>query len=494
MNTDGYGQHTASQVITDTAARVRPRGPIVAAMKAVQVRSLHPLEALAQLATAGEAGIDAVLATLRTSAVPEHWDRDWLAAASYVLTTLARSDADRANAQMLQAALGGHALPMPDHPVDPYQGVPSATQTEFDIVFAGPWNRTGGPQKSMLAEIAALRGQGLRLGAMHLDAWRFMRKEEPVIIDALRDLAAAGELTILRPLDEATTDVLLVRYPPVLEFAPISLSIRAQRVIVMTNQAPAERDGSDRRYDVRDVDRRASTLFDSTPYWLPQGPMVRATIENEVSADRLLPFDNPGIVVPEAYATIARSARTDRIVYGRHSRDDATKWPGDRKTLLAAYPQGRGFEFRTMGGVRSPLRVLRTRLQRKFGKPARLPSSWVSLDADAMPVPEFLCSIDYFVYYAHPDQYEAFGRVLLEAIASGLVTITEPRFASTFGDAAIYVEPREVRRTLRRFHRDPEAYRNQSALALQRTREHFSPERFREVVALLRALPSTPAA
>src|SRR5690606_24560303 len=48
------------------------------------------------------------------------------------------------------------------------------------------------------------------------------------------------------------------------------------------------------------------------------------------------------------------------------------------------------------------------------------------------------------VHVPHEDYIEEFGRVAMEAMAVGIPVIVPPRFRSTFGDAAVYCEPREV--------------------------------------------------
>jgi glycosyltransferase involved in cell wall biosynthesis len=53
---------------------------------------------------------------------------------------------------------------------------------------------------------------------------------------------------------------------------------------------------------------------------------------------------------------------------------------------------------------------------------------------------------------------EAFGRNILEAMASGLPAILPPHFRPLFGDAAVYAEPVEVPSVLRRLYADRVAY------------------------------------
>src|SRR5690606_30499440 len=47
----------------------------------------------------------------------------------------------------------------------------SALPRTYDVVFVGEWRDHGGPQASMIEEIRALRGMGLRLAIAHLEAF-----------------------------------------------------------------------------------------------------------------------------------------------------------------------------------------------------------------------------------------------------------------------------------------------------------------------------------
>ena len=67
---------------------------------------------------------------------------------------------------------------------------------------------------------------------------------------------------------------------------------------------------------------------------------------------------------------------------------------------------------------------------------------------------EFLAQLDFFVYYHHPAWLEAFGRNILEALASGLPAILPAHFRSLFSDAAIYAEPAEVPSVVNQLYAD----------------------------------------
>src|SRR5699024_8829502 len=78
---------------------------------------------------------------------------------------------------------------------------------------------------------------------------------------------------------------------------------------------------------------------------------------------------------------------------------------------------------------------------------------------------EFLSGLDFFVYYHDPRWVEAFGRTILEALASGVVAVLPPHFEVLFGDAALYAEPRDVRMVVEQMRADRTAYDHQVQVA-----------------------------
>jgi O-antigen biosynthesis protein len=277
--------------------------------------------------------------------------------------------------------------------------------------------------------------------------------------------------------------LLVLRYPPVLEFPPsLPTRISVERMVVVANQVPVEVDGTDRRYTISDCDRSAKDLFGVEPVWAPQGPLVRAAIADDVAADRLTSFDLSGILPADSWELPRRRFRSDRPVIGRLSRDDALKWPSEEETLLQAYPDDDAYDVRVMGGPKAIRRVL-----------GRVPGRWLVYPQNAIGPREFLHQIDFFVYFHHPVLREAFGRVVLEALAAGCVTILPEHFRPAFGDAAVYCTPAEVRDVVNRLYSDGDAYRAQSRRAVEAVRTRFSAAAYRRAICDLAPSSLEPA-
>lgn len=343
-----------------------------------------------------------------------------------------------------------------------------APAPRFDVVFAGDWRRHGGPQNSMLAEIAACRADGQRVGIMHLEALRFMTRRNDALCIPVRELLAAGEVEWVHPDDRANIGTLLLRYPPILQYRPhLPGAVRPDRVLIVANQAPCEPDGSDQRYLPADVTANATALFGVPPTWVPQGPTVRRALERAGGA-QLADWDNTGLIDTDAWHMRLAGPPRRPLVVGRYSRDDAIKFPASAEELLTAYSFAATVQVRMMGATTTVPRLLR-----QAGRSVRVPGNWELLPHKARDVREFLAGLDFFVYLDHPRANEAFGRVILEAAASGVLTIVSPKHRDTFGDAVLYAEPDEVVALVDRLATDPAAYAAQVELSRRRVAERF---------------------
>ena len=342
--------------------------------------------------------------------------------------------------------------------------------TAYDVVLACDWRPFGGPQKSMLEEIAALTGAGLKVAVMHLESYRHMTQLQKPLCDPIQEFINDGTVDQVLPTDDVSVRLLVLRYPPILQFrAGESTSIRPRRLVILANQAPSEMDGSDLRYIPSTCTDNAREMFGIDPVWYPQGPAARAALQPHLDGDRLAVDDMPGIIDTDATVVERDGFRSDLPVIGRHSRDDPTKWPRDSHTLLQLYPDSPDVDVRIMGGAKSAVALLDT---------DHRPRHWIVYERGELDVANFLHQLDFFVYFPHPNMIEAFGRAILEALAAGCVTILPDRFEPVFGDAAVYCRPEEVPNVVAGYRSNVNAFLVQSRRGQQRVRERFSHESY----------------
>src|SRR5699024_7051131 len=148
-----------------------------------------------------------------------------------------------------------------------------------------------------------------------------------------------GTVTNVLYDDSLSTDLLILRYPPIMQFPPDAESeVRARRTIIVANQAPKEADGTDIRYIPEMVHANTERLFRSPVSWVPQSAIVRKALEGRVAPEFLEEFDMPGILDIKEWYVKRRRFRSSIPVVGRHSRDNTMKWPERASELKAAYP------------------------------------------------------------------------------------------------------------------------------------------------------------
>ncbi|WP_109472744.1 glycosyltransferase [Ornithinimicrobium cavernae] len=367
-------------------------------------------------------------------------------------------------------------------PVAPDLGAPR----HFDLCLAGDWRRWGGPQRSMMEEITAARRAGLRVAIMHLEAFRFMTTKDHTLCSAVLALVDSGEVEWVHPDDDVDIDVLMVRYPPILQYPPLPgrRTVRARHVLVMANQAPLEPDGSDQRYVVRDVTERTRELFGRDPLWVPQGPTIRRVLREQDPTVRMTPWDNPGLIDVEEWAVrehVAPGADGRPVVVGRYSRDNVIKFAPTLDQIITGYDFGAGYEVRMMGAQNTLAKLLRAQEQTLTD----LPDNWVLVRHKAVDVIDYLAGLDFFLYLDNPDMHEAFGRTILEAAASGVLTIAHPKHEPVFGETVDYALPGEAQALIASYVADPERYAARVARSRALVQERFSHGQFVDRIAAL---------
>ncbi|MFC4335282.1 glycosyltransferase [Salininema proteolyticum] len=351
---------------------------------------------------------------------------------------------------------------------------------EIDVLFVSNFCMPGGTSTSNAAEMRALADAGLTVGLLHHPVydWRISRDFNPKI-RALLDEGAVEEVAVDEPL---RVGLQIVRFPRVmahpLEDRP---DIEADDTVLVVNQAPYE------YY----ADRGKVLTWDPSPVfngltdwagahrWFLQGPQIRRALEADHARETAaMPVDDEywyGFVDVEDWRREGRRAGGGAFRIGRHARDAAGKWPQRPETLLAAYPDDEGIEVRVLGGAAAAAKVIG----------GDLPDNWTVEEFGSRGAREFLHDLDALVFFRAETGTEAFGRTILEGMASGLPCVVAPEFTELFGPGAIVCEPEEVRDVLEKLRNDEEYYREASRRALDHVRRSFSTEAYVDRVGRL---------
>ena len=200
-------------------------------------------------------------------------------------------------------------------------------------------------------------------------------------------------------------------------------------------------------YHVENVIANMTATFGDPGLWYPIGPRIRDYVKDEVPPAILAPEDWVNIVDLDRWLVRRTGLQPGGPVVGRHSRDDRVKWPRDTETIREVYLSDPAWQVRVMGGANCVTDLV-----------GPLPANVTVLPFNALPVPDFLKTVDFFVYYDDPGRVEAFGRVFIEAIAAGCCVILPRYYEPVFGAACLYADPHEVRGLVNRMHADPAGF------------------------------------
>jgi UDP:flavonoid glycosyltransferase YjiC (YdhE family) len=346
--------------------------------------------------------------------------------------------------------------------MEPVRSHALSTHRHVDVLMLSDLRFSGGTSRSIAEEIAAQAQAGWSTGLVHLNG-PLLARVTPVN-PRIREQIRRGRARLFLGDQPIQTKVVVARHPAVLEAAADQLPpIETEHAVLVANAPPI---GIDRQryYRPAVVDRLARERFGVAPIWAPIGPLVREAIASDVPVG-LREQDWVNIIDVDAWHVDRPDWRSDRPVIGRHSPPSRQKWPTDPKVIEAAYPVDGSAIVKVLGGA-DPVREIL----------GYLPDSWQVIPFGAMDPREFLAQLDFFAYYHHPAWVEAFGRNILEALASGLPAILPPHFRRLFGDAGIYAEPAEVPSVVSQLYADRQTYDDITARADIRIRARFGYE------------------
>jgi len=356
-------------------------------------------------------------------------------------------------------------FPIP-HPMKPTRGALERIR-HFDVIIVSDFRLTGGTTSSNIEEIKAQKQSGLRTGLVQMSSYHASVTRE--INPQIRMLLDGEYVQMLVYGENVTCDVLIVRHPPILqEIQKYIPGVTAKRVCVVVNQTPKVDygDNSPIAYDIERCKQHLLHYFGQPGDWYPIGPLVRKALKEhhakETEEIQLAEEDWVNIINVDEWKQEITSRNDSKIRIGRHSRDHYVKWPSDPVELLQIYPDSDPYEVLILGGAKIPEKTL-----------GKQPRNWRVLEFGQKNPKEFLAEIDVFVYYIHPECIEAFGRVIIEAMATGVPVILPPSYRDLFKDAAIYAEPEEVKTKINILMNNSELYTSQIQKSLKYVSEYF---------------------
>ena len=330
-----------------------------------------------------------------------------------------------------------------------------------DVLTISDFRLPGGTSHSNAEEIQAQHRLGLSSELVQLNGG--LSAAARGLNPRLEGLIRSGQAEFRPTGTPRTAPVAIARHPATIASGGDQLGpIEVEHLIVVVNATPVDWLGRE-HWRPEDVHEKAAALFGVEPLWAPIGPNAREAIKDRVPSARLRPEDWLNVIdVDHWWVDRSHRSRDRRPIVGRHSRASDQKWPLQPDRDLIYPPDGR-WEIRVLGW--DPV------VQDALGPP---PAAWSVHRFGTIAPRDFLADLDFFVYFHHPDLVEAFGRTILEAIASGVPAILPHHFEPLFGAAALYAEPDSVVDVIEALWEDREAYQAHVALAGTLVRHRFS--------------------
>ncbi|WP_010276893.1 glycosyltransferase [Paenibacillus senegalensis] len=338
----------------------------------------------------------------------------------------------------------------------------------FDVIIASDFRLTGGTTSSNVEEIKAQLSAGLKTGLIQMSRYRGLGNKP--INPKIRELIDGKQVQMIVYGEKVSCDVLIIRHPPVLQDKQMYIpEVTAKTINVIVNQTPRIDYGVTGAlvYDMEECEKNLTDYFKKKSVWYPIAPQIRKTLvdyhSDELSSIQLASEDWVNIINVDEWKRTNYVPNANRIVIGRHSRDQYVKWPSEPDELLAIYPDSSEFEVRVLGGAKIPENIL-----------GKLPRNWKVWEFGSKTPKEFLSELDVFVYYVHPDCVEAFGRVIIEAMAVGVPVVLPHSYYDLFGEAAIYAESIDVKQKVIELISNNSAYDDQVTKATEFINNKFS--------------------
>lgn len=331
---------------------------------------------------------------------------------------------------------------------------------QFDIVHAADLSDQGEASSSLRAELKAARRLGLRVAVIPFigsgdGPLRPFDRRTTSLIDELGATWLSGEQVV-------TCDILFANNPLVFRHMPVSaVRIRPKRLVCVTQYPPFD-GGWKQIYDLDVVERNLERLFGTSVHFAPCCPNVRAQLKGLVGRKPLLlERDFFNMVDLPDWSSEARLAPRKNATIGRHSPPDPLHWPDCGQTLLAAYPDRAHLRIRSLGEIP-------TDLEGCIGR------NWQVLPFEVDAVPEFLRSLNFYIYFHDRRLAAGFRTAVAEAMATAMPAIVDPAYETLFEDGAIYAQSGKVESVIDELLASPAKYRRQSRLARKLVEAKFS--------------------
>lgn len=376
-----------------------------------------------------------------------------------------------------QSISAGASPFMPKNPdkrpfVAPPSFLPGRDKTyipEYDVIFLSECGVLGGNTLGLVQEIEAALQRGLRVGLIALQNGLVPSAAKRRLVPELERLFLSGRIDWLTLDRQAKTPLMVVHWPTVMQLDTGTVSqIDVGRIVVVANQLPAAIHSDDRYYSMDQVSRNCVAAFGQQPMWAPQSTLARSYLLGQLPVQQLLPSNWASVVAHIGELRTEAHDPSALPVIGRPVSETESHWPP--KTLRSQiYP--------TNGSCRVELRsnVQALRQHGVIGGDG-VPPSWNVEAPGEESFLDYLGALDFLVCFDNQPWHESVEPSVLAALKAGVVVVLEPEYRSVYGEAAVYAEPKDVRRVLKALWEDPDGYADQQQRGVEFLRQNRSAE------------------
>jgi hypothetical protein len=337
----------------------------------------------------------------------------------------------------------------------------------LDLLFLADARFEGGTSTALAAEIRAAHQAGIRAGLVFVKG-PLLQTSKPTH-PAIAALIDDGIVALVDPSLPMTAGVVVIHHPLIMTHRPTRrLRISARAVLLVLHHPATDAEGAE-QYDLEPLVDNCIAAFGHDVGLAPVSAVVRQSLP-QLLPERSYVINEDWINLIDLGQWPPRSTRAPiyPVVIGRHARPDLAKWPDTRWEALLAYPDdAERYQVRILGSGKF--------LSKAYGP---LPRNWEEKEFDPEAVSPFLMQLDFYVYFHNSKWSEAFGRTIMEAMATELVVILSPLFEPMFGDAAVYCDPVDVKKVIAGFVAEPAAYVSQARRARGFIGKHAGLARF----------------
>lgn len=351
------------------------------------------------------------------------------------------------NELRLDHATAQDYIPIPNK----FRVFPETVPRHFDAVFVGDWRTYSGIQRQMVDEIKVLKNADKQVGIMQLDSVLSQSIEKVRFADQIQHLINSNYVDEVICDENATTDLVLIHDPTVLQFAALDeIEMTADITLISPAMPPQTENSAGGLYRPDICNAIAFKLFHAAVYWNSSDPMVKEQLREFEHSLFIDETDKPIVIDTRPWSLSHLHPRNAWPVIGRHAEDYELLWPSNYDTVVDLWPTKDSADVRFLGDARS--------LLRRHGMQT-YPLNWlVFRDRDITPE-AYMANIDFFVYFPDELLCQSFSREALEAAAAGAVVILPEKFERTLGSVAVCTSAESVPQVIEALWNDLSQYK-----------------------------------